>query len=94
MTVVDLQTDQKVWDLNLGTGVRPMAFDVNADGSTNRIFSQLSGFNGFAVVSFETHAEIQRIKLPDQPGGYGSPKAEWARHHTVLELRRTASLCG
>jgi YVTN family beta-propeller protein len=71
MTVVDLQSDQRIWDLNLGTGVRPMAFDVNADGSTNRIFSQLSGFNGFAVVSFEKHAEIQRIKLPDQPGGYG-----------------------
>jgi YVTN family beta-propeller protein len=71
ITVVDLQSDQKVWDLNLGTGVRPMAFDVNADGSTNRIFAQLSGFNGFGVVSFEKHAEIQRIKLPDQPGGYG-----------------------
>ncbi len=71
ITVVDLQTDQKVWDLSLGTGVRPMAFDVNPDGSTNRIFSQLSGFNGFAVISFEKHAEIQRIKLPEQPGGYG-----------------------
>jgi YVTN family beta-propeller protein len=48
-----------------------MAFDVNADGSTNRIFAQLSGFNGFAVISFAKHAEIERIKLPDQPGGYG-----------------------
>ena len=71
ITVVDLHSDQAVWDLNLGSGVRPMAFDVNADGSTNRIFAQLSGFNGFAVVSFAKHAEIQRIKLPDQPGGYG-----------------------
>jgi YVTN family beta-propeller protein len=71
ITVVDLQSDQAVWDLNLGSGVRPMAFDVNADGSTNRIFAQLSGFNGFAVVSFAKHAEIERIKLPDQPGGYG-----------------------
>lgn len=71
ITVVDLRSDQKVWDLNLGRGVRPMAFDLNPDGSTNRIFSQLSGFNGFAVVSFEKHAEVQRIKLPDQPGGYG-----------------------
>src|SRR4029077_20689221 len=71
ITVVDLQSDQKVWDLNLGSGVRPMTFDVNADGSTNRIFAQLSGFNGFAVVGFQKHAEIQRVKLPDQPGGYG-----------------------
>jgi YVTN family beta-propeller protein len=70
MTIVDLQSEQAVWDLNLGSGVRPMAFDVNPDGSTNRIFSQLSGFNGFAVVSFARHSEIQRIKLPDQPRGY------------------------
>src|SRR4029077_8124588 len=65
------QRDQAIWDLNMGSGVRPMAFDVNADGSTNRIFAQLSGFNGFVVVSFAKHAEIERIKLPDQPGGYG-----------------------
>ena len=71
ITVVDLQSDQAVWDVNLGSGVRPMAFDVNADGSTNRIFAQLSGFNGFAVVSFSKHTEIERIKLPDHPGGYG-----------------------
>ena len=71
MTVVDLQSDQAVWDLNLGSGVRPMAFETNSDGSTNRIFVQLSGFNGFAIVNFAARAEVQRIKLPDQPGGYG-----------------------
>ena len=71
ITVVDLHSDQAVWDLNLGSGVRPMAFETNSDGSTNRIFAQLSGFNGFAIVNFATHAEVQRIKLPDQPGGYG-----------------------
>jgi len=71
MTVVDLRSDQPVWDLNLGSGVRPMAFETNSDGSTNRIFVQLSGFNGFAIVNFATHAEVGRIKLPDQPGGYG-----------------------
>ncbi|MDQ1410012.1 MAG: hypothetical protein QOJ41_1747, partial [Acidobacteriaceae bacterium] len=71
LTVVDLQTDQAVWNLNLGSGVRPMAFEANPDGSTKRIFAQLSGFNGFAVVDFAKHIEEQRIKLPDQPGGYG-----------------------
>lgn len=71
ISVVDLKSDREIWDLDMGSGVRPMAFEANADGSTNRIFAQLSGFNGFAVVSFEKHAEIQRIKLPDQPGGYG-----------------------
>jgi YVTN family beta-propeller protein len=71
ITVVDLHSDQVVWDLNLGSGVRPMAFETNSDGSTNRIFVQLSGFNGFTIVNFATHAEVGRIRLPDQPGGYG-----------------------
>ena len=71
LTVVDLQTEQAIWDLNLGSGVRPMAFEANSDGSTKRIFVQLSGFNGFAIVDFATHKEAGRIKLPDQPGGYG-----------------------
>jgi YVTN family beta-propeller protein len=71
LTVVDLQTDQAVWSLNLGSGVRPMAFEANPDGSTKRIFAQLSGFNGFAVVDFAKHTEVERIKLPDQPSGFG-----------------------
>src|SRR6202022_5099022 len=59
------------WNLKLGSGGRPMAFEANSDGSTKRIFAQLSGFNGFVVVDFAKHIEVQRIKLPDQPGGYG-----------------------
>jgi YVTN family beta-propeller protein len=71
LTVVDLQTEQAAWNLNLGSGVRPMAFETNPDGSTKRIFAQLSGFNGFAVVDFAKHIQVERIKLPDEPGGYG-----------------------
>ncbi|HEY8714698.1 MAG TPA: beta-propeller fold lactonase family protein [Candidatus Acidoferrum sp.] len=71
LTVVDLQTEEPVWKVNLGSGVRPMAFEANADGSTKRIFAQLSGFNGFAIVDFAKRAEVGRIKLPDEPGGYG-----------------------
>ena len=48
-----------------------MAFESNSDGSTRRIFVQLSGFNGFAVVDFAKRAEVARIKLPDHPGGFG-----------------------
>ena len=48
-----------------------MAFETNPDGSTNRIFVQLSGFNGFAVVDFAKRLEVARFKLPDQPGGFG-----------------------
>ena len=48
-----------------------MSFETNPDGSTSRIFVQLSGFNGFAVVDFAKRAEVARIKLPDKPGGFG-----------------------
>src|SRR5437899_2784304 len=51
--------------------MRPMAFETNSDGSTRRIFIQLSGFHGFAVVDFAKRAEVARVKLPDQPGGFG-----------------------
>jgi len=71
ITVVDLQSDEIAWKLQLDRGVRPMAFERNSDGSTRRIFVQLSGFNGFAVVDFAKRAEVARIQLPNQPGGFG-----------------------
>lgn len=71
VTVIDLRTDQIAWELKFDHPVRPMAFETNPDGSTHRIFVQLSNFHGFAVVDFEKHAELARIKLPEQPGGFG-----------------------
>jgi YVTN family beta-propeller protein len=70
-TVVDLQTEQAAWEVKFDSAVRPMAFETNPDGSTSRIFVQLTGFNGFAVVDFAKHAVVARIKLPNQPGGFG-----------------------
>jgi YVTN family beta-propeller protein len=71
VTVIDLHNDQVVWKLKLDHPVRPMAFEVNTDGSTRRIFVQLSNFNGFAVVDFAKRSEVARITLPDDPGGFG-----------------------
>ena len=70
-TVIDLQTDQIAWKLNFDHPVRPMAFEANPDGSTRRIFVQLSNVNGFAVVDFAKRSEVARINLPDEPGGFG-----------------------
>lgn len=69
VNVIDTQTDQTAWVLDMGLGVRPMAFAKNADGSTKWLFVQLSDFNGFAVVDFATHKEIKRIQNPDLPPG-------------------------
>jgi YVTN family beta-propeller protein len=70
-TVIDLSTEQAAWEVKFDRPVRPMAFETNQDGSTSRIFVQLGGFNGFAVMDFAKRAEVARIKLPDQPGGFG-----------------------
>lgn len=65
ITVVDTETESPVWSVNMGLGVRPLTMSANPDGSSKWIFAQLTGFNGFAVVDFATHKEINRIKLPD-----------------------------
>ena len=69
LTVIDAQTLQPAWELPFNSGVRPMAFESDTDGSTSRIFVQLSGLHGFAVVNFKTHAVVARITLPDEPKG-------------------------
>src|SRR3954469_5335242 len=54
--VIDQKTEEVAWTVPTDDGVRPMAFDTNADGSTRRIFVQLSNFNGFLTIDFATHA--------------------------------------
>jgi YVTN family beta-propeller protein len=70
-TVVDLHSQQVAWEVKFDRPVRPMAFETNSDGSTSRIFIELSTFHGFAIVDFAKRAEVARIKLPDQPSGFG-----------------------
>jgi len=65
--VIDQKTEEVVWSVPTRDGVRPMAFDTNADGSTKRIFVQLSNFNGFLTIDFATHQLGPDIKLPDVP---------------------------
>jgi YVTN family beta-propeller protein len=67
LTVIDLSTEQVAWELKLSGGVRPMAVEANPDGSTKRIFAQLSDLNGFAVVDFAARQETARIELPKTP---------------------------
>jgi YVTN family beta-propeller protein len=69
LTVIDAQALQPVWELPFDRGVRPMAFETGEDGSTSRMFVQLSGLHGFAVVNFKTHEVVAVIKLPDEPMG-------------------------
>jgi YVTN family beta-propeller protein len=69
LTVINPESLEIEWEMPFDLGVRPIAFERAPDGSTSRIFVQLSGYNGFAVINFKTHEEITRIKNPDQPSG-------------------------
>jgi len=65
LTVIDLATEEPAWELQLDQGIRPMTIEANADGSTRRIFIQLSELNGFAVVDFAARQQVAKIVLPD-----------------------------
>ncbi|MBI4472807.1 MAG: beta-propeller fold lactonase family protein [Acidobacteria bacterium] len=67
ITVIDSQTETVAWSMQFDNGVRPIAFDKNPDGSTKRMFVEITNFHGFYVVDFATRKEITRIKLPDLP---------------------------
>ena len=64
MTVIDQKSEEPIWTL-FEEGVRPMAFETNPDGSTKRIFVQLSNLHGFAVVDFAQRKEVARVELPN-----------------------------
>jgi YVTN family beta-propeller protein len=67
LTVIDQETEEPVWTLYFEGGVRPIAFEKNADGSTGRMFVQISDVHGFAVVDFAERKEVGRIQLPELP---------------------------
>ena len=65
LTVIDLATDTVAWEYLFDKGVRPMTIEANPDGSTKRIFVQLSDTDGFAVIDFAKREEVARITVPN-----------------------------
>ena len=68
ISIVDTATDTLVRSIELSAGIRPMAFDTNPDGSTRRIYVQLSDFHGFVAVDFATGKEVARVTHPPIEG--------------------------
>jgi len=66
MTVIDAATNEPAWTL-FSEGVRPIAFETKPDGSTKRLFVQLSEVHGFAIVDFDQRKEAGRVMLPEIP---------------------------
>jgi YVTN family beta-propeller protein len=67
ITVIDEETLERVRTIDFEEGVRPITFERAADGSTGRMFVQLSQLHGFVVLDFKTGQEIERVTLPDEP---------------------------
>lgn len=68
LTVIDAATETIAWELPTSAGVRPITFEQAADGSTKRIFLQLSDYHGIAVVDFATRKEVSRLDMAPIPG--------------------------
>ena len=68
ITVIDQATEEIAFEIPMSAGIRPMAFERAADGSTSRIFVQLSDYHGIAVVDFKQRKEVSRFETPAIPG--------------------------
>lgn len=68
ITAIDTTTDTVAWFWKETSGIRPMIFTTNPDGSTKEMIFQLSNFHGFVVADFATQKELRRVTLPDVPG--------------------------
>jgi YVTN family beta-propeller protein len=66
-TVIDTATELPAWSIHFEGGVRPICFEKNPDGSTKRMFVQLTNVHGFAIVDWDKRREVGRITLPDVP---------------------------
>jgi YVTN family beta-propeller protein len=80
LTVIDLATETIAWELKLDEGLRPMTIETAADGSTRRIYAQLSNLNGFAVIDFAERREVARITLPDRGFGVAERRMDSPSH--------------
>jgi YVTN family beta-propeller protein len=83
MTVVETRTNEITWTLPMSPAPSPMAVTKNPDGSTDKIYGQLGGFNGFAVLDFATRVRTNQIKLPDIAPDKQNPHGGPAASHGI-----------
>jgi YVTN family beta-propeller protein len=66
LTILDTGTDEEVWAWE-GEAIRPVTMSTKADGSTDKLYIQVSGHHGFVVLDWDSQAEVARVTLPDVP---------------------------
>jgi YVTN family beta-propeller protein len=67
ISVIDAASEQIAWTIPLEAGVRPICFETNPDGSTKRMFVQLSDYHGFVTVDWASRQVVDHVALPDVP---------------------------
>jgi YVTN family beta-propeller protein len=65
MYVIDTKTNELARTISMSPSPSPMAVTKKPDGSTDKIYAQNGGLNGFAVLDFATGVSTNQIKLPD-----------------------------
>ena len=81
--------DQPVWSIHFEGGVRVFCFEANPDGSTKRMFTQVTNLHGFAIVDWASRKEVGRIKLPElPPAERNSEGIQGAPAHGILVVAR------
>lgn len=66
LTVLDTGTDEEAWAWE-GEAIRPVAMDTKPDGSTDKLYIQVSGHHGFVVFDWDSRREVARVSLPEIP---------------------------
>ena len=72
LVIFDLKKKEIAWDLKVENSVNTMVMETKPDGSNGRLFVNIRGFHGFAVVDLEARKEVARIEAP-QGSGYDEP---------------------
>jgi YVTN family beta-propeller protein len=83
MYVIDTKTNDVARTVSISPSPSPMAITKNPDGSTDKVYAQLGGFNGFIVVDFATGVTSNRIKLPDIAPEKQTPAGPPAASHGI-----------
>src|ERR1700731_663593 len=81
--VIDTKTNELARTITMNPAPSPMAVTKKPDGSTDKVYSQLGGLNGFAVVDFATGVRTNEIKLPDIAPAQQNPHGGPAPSHGI-----------
>ena len=104
LTIIDTSIDEAIWSLHFSGrttggyadgGVRPMAFETHADGSTKRLFIQISNYHGVYVVDFAQRKVVRKLDMPSLPISRVSPTTRFRdRRATASRCRRAGASSG